>query len=110
MVSALPYFTWLMILVAVASLLAQTVELYNGNGEGKSMLTYYWWMDLLFVVFTVAELILKVGVAVGCGLVYLRHLYPCKVPCNDFFILSADSCQWIFLQPPRCHPECLGCH
>jgi hypothetical protein len=60
MVSALPYFTWLMILVVVAAVAAQTAEVFV---DSVNSVIYIWWMDLFFIVFTVAELILKVGVA-----------------------------------------------
>lgn len=70
-VSALPYFTWLMILVTVAALAVQVEEI------ALSTTTYSWWMDLIFVVFTIVELVLKVGVAVG--VVTLHNHILCMV-------------------------------
>ena len=61
MVSSMPYFTWLMLAVTIAALCGQISEIYIGVASlNQAMPTYLWWLDLIFVVFTLLELLLKV--------------------------------------------------
>lgn len=67
-VSSLPYFTWVMIAVTIAALCTQISEIFitsvdvSSADASSDMPFYIWWMDLIFVVFTLFELILKVRV------------------------------------------------
>ena len=69
LVSALPYFTWLMVIVTTAALIVQMHEVFTRDDKP---FTYIWMMDLFFILFTVVELILKV-------LVPAAHVATCNV-------------------------------
>ena len=62
-VSRLPYFIWVMFLVTLVTIGFQVAELYrvrNPQGSIRFGPRYMWPVDLIFVVFTLTELILKV--------------------------------------------------
>jgi len=64
----LPYFTWFMLLVTTLALIG---EIRETTDDGKQSVTseyhtYLFWVDLIFVTFTLAELIIKVGLHKGC--------------------------------------------
>lgn len=70
LVSRLPYFTWVMVFVTLSAIVVQVKELetdfdrpdLNGTSvnTGKMEPVYIWVADLLFVLFTLVELTLKV--------------------------------------------------
>lgn len=98
LVSRLPYFTWLMVVVTLSAVLVQMEELRTGFDQGKTEPSYLWVADFLFVLFTLVELTLKVCTFL---LVYLCvHMTQCPFP---------DTCQWILPQPGCSHPQPLGC-
>ncbi len=89
-ISALPYFTWLMIVVTVATLAVQIREVVINSD--KSSATYIWWIDLFFIIFAVIELVLKVRVGDGCD-----HI---EDGCGHTILalFCADSCKRLLLQ------------
>ncbi len=81
MISLLPYFTWLMIVVTIVALCGQISEIYIGSANVmEAVPIYLWWLDLLFVLFTLSELILKVSPP-----------YTSQPPCRSS--VSYGSCQ-----------------
>ena len=62
MFSVLPYFTWFMLLVTTLALIGEIRETTDDGKTGRTSEyhTYLFWIDLIFVVFTLAELIIKV--------------------------------------------------
>ena len=54
--SPLPCFTWLMVVVTFATIVLMVAEYPVRSGSAS----YYWIGDLIFIVFTLTELIIKV--------------------------------------------------
>lgn len=65
MVSVLPYFTWFMLLLTSLALCGEIREMAIDSRKfgvgGGDFLSYLFWVDLIFVFFTLAELVMKVG-------------------------------------------------
>ena len=86
-VSRLPYFAWLMVVITLSAIAVQLVELQANFNEGMSRIdpTYFWVADFLFVFFTLIELTLKVLAFFSLGRVREREK-RCVVMCwnQDF--------------------------
>lgn len=63
-VSVLPFFNWFMLLVTCLSLSGQIKEVWSSDrpyfDDVIQLPTYLFWVDLVFIIFTLTELILKV--------------------------------------------------
>ena len=61
MVCSATLFAWVIILVTVGCLSVQLFELFTDENTQKVQPTYVWVSDLVFIMATLAELLLRVG-------------------------------------------------